>query len=72
MECDLVQYEKKVETIAKIHSHNLLGENNLEYFQKPSQNDHLQIILACIWMPIWRSMTKVWSFDMVFSLEKII
>jgi hypothetical protein len=49
-----------------------LGENNLEYFQKPSQNDHLQIILACIWMPIWRSMTKVWSFDMVFSLEKII
>jgi hypothetical protein len=41
MECDLVQYEKKVEIIAKIHSQNLLGENNLERVQKPSQKDHL-------------------------------
>jgi hypothetical protein len=52
VECDLVQYENKVETVVKIHSHNLLGENNFEIFQKPSQNDHLQINATCIRMPI--------------------
>jgi hypothetical protein len=30
MECDLVRYEIKVETIVGIHLWNLLGENNLE------------------------------------------
>jgi hypothetical protein len=48
MECDLVQYEKKVEKVMKIHLQNLLGENNLERIQKPSQKYHLQINVACI------------------------
>jgi hypothetical protein len=30
MKCDLVQYEKKVETTEGIHSLNLMGENSLE------------------------------------------
>jgi len=29
VECDLMRYESKVETIVGIHSQNLLGENNL-------------------------------------------
>jgi hypothetical protein len=36
VECDLMQYENKVETFAKIHSQNLLREKNLEGVQKPS------------------------------------
>jgi hypothetical protein len=30
VECDLMQYENEVETFAKIHSQNLLGENIFE------------------------------------------
>jgi hypothetical protein len=41
MECDLMRYESKVETIVGIHLWNLLGENNFEGVQKPSQKDHL-------------------------------
>jgi hypothetical protein len=52
MECDLVQYEKKVQTIVKIHSQNLLGENNLEKVQKPSDKYHLEINATCIRIPI--------------------
>jgi hypothetical protein len=51
MECDHVQYENKVETIERIHSLNLLGENSFENVQKPSQIDHLSINAACVGMP---------------------
>jgi hypothetical protein len=30
VECDLVQYDNKVETIERIHLLNLLGENSFE------------------------------------------
>jgi hypothetical protein len=33
MECDLVQYESKIEIIMGIHLQNLLGENNLKVFK---------------------------------------
>jgi hypothetical protein len=33
MECDLVQYENKVEITTRIHSWNLLGENNIKMFK---------------------------------------
>lgn len=33
MECDIVRYENKIETYAKIHLQNLLGENNPEMFK---------------------------------------
>jgi hypothetical protein len=33
MECDLVRYENIIETIVRIHSQNLLGENNPEMFK---------------------------------------
>ncbi len=36
VECDLVQYENKIETTEEIHKLNLLGENILEGVQKPS------------------------------------
>jgi hypothetical protein len=36
VECDLVQYENKVEIIMRIHLLNLLGENNLRGVRKPS------------------------------------
>jgi len=41
MECDLEQYESKVETIVGIHSQSFLGEKNLRNVQKPSQKNHL-------------------------------
>jgi hypothetical protein len=41
MECDLMQYDSKVETIVGIHLWNLWNENNFGSVQKPSQNDHL-------------------------------
>jgi hypothetical protein len=50
MECDLVQYENKVEIIVGIHLWNLLLEVNLEGVQTPSKNDHLQINVTCIGM----------------------
>jgi hypothetical protein len=50
MECDLVQYENKVETIVGIHLWNLLLEVNFEGVQTPSKNDHLQINVTCIGM----------------------
>jgi hypothetical protein len=34
----------------KVHSLNLIGENNLEGVQKPSQKDHLSIDGACVGM----------------------
>ncbi len=37
MECDLVRYENKVETIMGIYSWNLLGESKFEGVRKPSQ-----------------------------------
>jgi len=36
VECDLVQYENKVETSMGIHSRNLLGERSFGGVQKPS------------------------------------
>jgi hypothetical protein len=36
VECDLSQYENKVEIIEGIHLLNLLSENNLEGVKKPS------------------------------------
>jgi hypothetical protein len=36
MKCDLVRYGNKVETIMKIYTHSLLGENILEDVQKKS------------------------------------
>jgi hypothetical protein len=36
MECDLVQYENKVETTVGIHSWNILGESSLKGVQRPS------------------------------------
>jgi hypothetical protein len=41
VECDLVQYESKVETIVEIHSWNFLGENNFIGVRRPSQKDQL-------------------------------
>jgi hypothetical protein len=34
MECDLVQYENKVETTVGTHSQNLLNENSSKGFKK--------------------------------------
>jgi len=48
MECDLVWYENKVETIVGIHLRNFLGENNFKGVQKPSKKDHLQINSTCV------------------------
>jgi hypothetical protein len=48
VECDPLQYENKVKTIKRIHSLNLLGENNLEGVKKSSQKDHLLINVTCI------------------------
>jgi hypothetical protein len=48
VKCGHVQYENKVETTEGIHSLNLQGENNPEGVQKPSQNDHLLINVACV------------------------
>jgi hypothetical protein len=50
VECDLEQYENKVETIEGIHLINLLSENIIECVLKPSQNNHLQIDGACVGM----------------------
>ncbi len=47
LECGLVQYENKVETIEGIHLLNLQNEHNLEGVQKPSQKDHLHLSLLC-------------------------
>jgi hypothetical protein len=40
----------KVEIIMGIHLQNLLSENNPKGVKKPSQNDHLQINVACVKM----------------------
>jgi hypothetical protein len=50
LECDLVPYENKVETTKGIHMLNLLGENNLEGVQKPSQKDQSLINVICVGM----------------------
>jgi hypothetical protein len=50
VECDPVRYENKVKITKKIHSLNLLSENNVENVQKPSQKNHLSINAACIVM----------------------
>ncbi len=55
MECDLVRYENKVETIEGIHSLNLLGENYFKGVQKSSQKDHLPIDAACVGMQAYRN-----------------
>jgi len=44
--------ENKVETIERIHSLSLLGENSPERVQKPSQKDHSPVNVACVGMPI--------------------
>jgi hypothetical protein len=36
MECDLMQYENKDETIVGIHSQNFMGKKNLESVKKTS------------------------------------
>ncbi len=59
MGCDLVRYENKVETIVGMHSQNLLGENNLEGVQKPSEKGHLQINVGCVRMPTWKGQMKI-------------
>jgi len=43
VECDIMQYENKVETTIRIHLQNLWSENNFEGLQKPSQKDHLRM-----------------------------
>jgi hypothetical protein len=48
MECDLMQYENKVEIIEGIHLLNFQAENNPKGVQKPSQKDHLPINVTCI------------------------
>jgi hypothetical protein len=50
MECDLEQYERKVETIVGINLESFMGVNFFEGVKKPSQKNHLQINLACIGM----------------------
>jgi len=49
VECDIMQYDSKVETIVGIHLQNLLGKNSFKVVQ-PSNKDHLQINSACIGM----------------------
>jgi hypothetical protein len=51
VECDLVQYENKIGTTNGIHSLKFSGENDFEDIQKPFQNDHLLIHVACIVTP---------------------
>jgi hypothetical protein len=41
MECDLKQYESKVETIVGIHLQSFMGVNSFEGVRKPSQKNHL-------------------------------
>jgi len=41
VDCDLMWYENKVETIERIHSLNFLGENSPKAVKIPSQKDHL-------------------------------
>ncbi len=48
MECDLVWYESKIETIMGMHSWSFLGESTLKSIQTPSQKYHLQINLTCV------------------------
>jgi hypothetical protein len=52
VECDLVQYENKIETTMRIHSWNFMGKNNLENVQKLSPKYHLQTNVTCIGMSI--------------------
>jgi hypothetical protein len=46
-----MQYGNKAETIVGIYLQNFMGENSPEGVQKPSQNDHLLINVACVEMP---------------------
>ncbi len=48
LECDLVPYDNKVEIVKGIHMLNLLGENNPEGVQKPSQKDQSLINVICV------------------------
>jgi hypothetical protein len=64
VECDLVWYGSKVETIVGICSWNLLNKNNIGVVWRPSNKDHLQINSACIGMQVWRNQMKVQGFDL--------
>jgi hypothetical protein len=44
--------KKKTKKIKGIHTLNLLGENNLESVQKPSQKDHLLTNGPCVEMSV--------------------
>ncbi len=48
VECDLMQYENKVETTKGIYSFNFQGENSFKGVQKPSQKDHLPLNAAYV------------------------
>jgi hypothetical protein len=50
MECDLEQYENKVETIVGIHLDSFTNVNNFRGVRKPSEKNHLKINSACIGM----------------------
>jgi hypothetical protein len=50
MDCDLMWYENKVETIKGIHLLNLLSENSPKGIKKPSQKDHSPINATCVGM----------------------
>jgi hypothetical protein len=67
-----VWYENKVKTTKGIHLLNLLGENNFEGVQKPSQKDHLPINAPCVEMLTWRNQKKVQGFGLACSfLRKV-
>jgi hypothetical protein len=51
VEYDPVRYENQIETIKRIHSFNLQGENSFEGVQKPSQKDHLPLNAAYVGLP---------------------
>jgi len=50
MECDLMWYENKFETIEGIHSLNFSSENIPNSVKKLSHKDHLPINVACVKM----------------------
>jgi hypothetical protein len=58
----------KVETNVGIHLQNLPNESNFESVQKPFQKGHLQINVACIGMPTWKSQIKAQGSRLVCSL----
>ncbi len=70
MECDLVQYENKVETTMRIHLWNLMGENSLKDVLKSSQKYYLWTNVTCIGMSIWKNQTKAQGFGLVCKFHE--